>query len=602
MKKILILCIACLFAGYTFAQEELIRCGNPIYEAALEAEYPDFMQNVSANFEEAITAIAQPEYKSDGVVHTIPVVVHIVYKNQGENLSDVQIQSQIDVLNEDYRGMNPDISQVPNLFSNLATDVEIEFCLASVDPNGNSTTGITRTPTNVSSFNLSSENIKQDALGGKSPWDTQRYLNIWVGKLTEGVLGYATSPGTPAARDGVVIGYAYFGSTGTATFPYNRGRTCTHEIGHYFSLQHIWGGGGCYSDDGIDDTPLQAASTGSFNNNCPPFGTAQTSSCGSQDMFMNYMDYTDDRCMFMFTHEQGAVMRYVLENFRPGLLQSTSIACDPTGGEGCRDLGDASLTMGFEDGENFGGWSILNNNSDDKQWNISPGVDPEWGSRTGDNCMAYTWSASMSADDWFFTPCFEVKTAREYELRFWYATGRDPGFSYPEKLRVVVSTSPSPDDVIGAADFEEIEQPYNPDMPNNNYQDVTIALPDYGDTDIHIGFQCYSDADQYALLIDDIQIISLEVSTENAIAPEAFKTYPNPVSEQLTMDFNFDKTIENLHVNLVDLTGKIIHTETLKNYSTGNLQLDVSGFSSGVYFLNVQADEQMTTQKIVINK
>ncbi len=602
MKKILIFSITCLFAVNIFAQEELIRCGNSIHQEALQAEYPDFTENVNAKFSEAASVISEPEHKSNGVVYTIPVVVHVVYKNSSENLSDVQIQSQLDILNQDYRKMNPDAGQVPSLFANLAADTEIEFCLATVDPNGNSTTGITRTSTNVNSFSISSDNIKQDALGGKSPWDTDRYLNIWTGAITGGILGYATPPGTPAARDGVVIGYTYFGTNGTAQFPYNGGRTCTHEVGHYLGLRHIWGDGNCSVDDGINDTPVQESQYGG----CPTFGSPSTISCGSQDMFMNFMDYTDDRCMFMFTANQAGLMRYVLENYRPNLVQNAQVACDPTGGAGCRDLEEGPITMGFEDGEDFGGWSVLNNNGDDKQWNVSEGVASEWGPRTGDKMIAYTWSYTSAADDWFFTPCFSVKTSRDYELRFWYATGNDPGFSFPEKFRVVASTSPSAstDDILGVADFETVEQPYNPNMPNNNYQDVTITIPEYDeDMDIYIGFHCYSDADQYAMLIDDIEIVDITtVSNENAIAPEAFQAYPNPVSDQLTMDFNFDKTIENLHINLVDLTGKIIHTETRENYAAGNLQLDVSDYPNGVYFLNVQADEQMTTQKVVVSK
>jgi len=607
MKRILILSITCLFAIHTFAQEELIRCGNPAYHEILEAAYPGFTENVNTRFEETATAVAQPGYKSSGVVYTIPVVVHIVYKNSTENISDAQIQSQLDVLNLDYRKMNADVGQVPQLFAGLAADTEIEFCLATVDPNGNSTTGITRTPTNVSSFSITQENIKQNGTGGKTAWDTGRYLNIWVGEITGGILGYATPSslqGTSGAwRDGVVIGFTYFGTMGTATFPYNRGRTGTHEVGHYFDLRHIWGDGNCSVDDGIADTPLQESQYGG----CPTFGSPSTISCGSQDMFMNYMDYTDDRCMFMFTTGQANAMRSVIQNHRAELLQNASVACDPTGGAGCRDLEEGPITMGFEEGDDFGGWSILNENGDDKQWNIyeqNPD-NTDYGPRSGSSCIVYTWSYTAAADDWFFTPCFEVKSARDYELRFWYGTGNDPGFSYPENMRVVTSTSPSasPDDILGTADFEQIEQPYNSNMPNNNYQDVTIALPDYGDTEIYIGFQCYSDADQYAMLIDDVEVVDVTtVSTENTITPEAFKTYPNPVSDELTLDFNFDETIENLQVNLVDLTGKMLYTTTIDNYTAGNFNINVSDYPSGVYFLNVQADEQMTTQKVVVSK
>jgi len=600
MKKIFALYITCLFSVCVFAQEETIRCGNALHQAALQAEYPDFKENVNAKLTQATMAISQAQHKSNDVVYTLPVVVHVVHKNSTENISDIQIQSQLDILNLDYRRMNADVGQVPGLFANLAADAEIEFCLASVDPNGNSTTGITRTQTNVNSFSVTSDNVKSDASGGKSPWDTNRYLNIWICQITGGTLGYATPPGTPASRDGVVIGYTYFGDTGTATFPYNEGRTGTHEVGHYLGLRHIWGDGNCGIDDGINDTPLQEAGYGG----CPNFGSTSTISCGSQDMFMNYMDYTNDACMFMFTQNQVDLMRYVIENYRSTLMQSSAVACDPTGGAGCRDLEDGSLTMGFEDGENFGSWDIVNNNGDSNLWEQvnNDQADPEVaGSRSGSNFIVYSYNTYNNADDWFFSPCIDLKAGRDYKLSFWYATAEGTNTAYPEKLGIALTLSPLPD-FTTYQDLSELAQPYNSGLPNNNYAKHELEFFTETDATIHIGFHCHSDADQFALMIDDINIIDITtVSTQNTIASEAFQVYPNPVSDQLVVDFNFDKTIENLQVNLVDLTGKIIHTTTLENYATGNLQLDVNQYPSGVYFLQVQADKQMTTEKIVIS-
>jgi len=162
----------------------------------------------------------------------------------------------------------------------------------------NATTGITHTPTNVEIF-TTNDNIKQDSTGGKSAWNTSRYLNIWVGAIIGNnsgqLLGYATSPGVAAWRDGVVVRYDAFGTTGTADWPYDKGRTCTHEVGHYLGLRHIWGDNpDCSLDDGIADTPMQADET----TGCPDFDSPSTISCDTQDMFMNYMDYTYDACMY----------------------------------------------------------------------------------------------------------------------------------------------------------------------------------------------------------------------------------------------------------------------------------------------------------------
>jgi len=608
MKKLLVLSVICLLSVWSFAQEDLIRCGNSIHQEALKAEFPDFEQNVKAVYDKTSAHLSQPQLKSSGVVYTIPVVVHVVYRTSAENISDAQIQSQLDVLNLDYRMMNPDAPGSAHPFGNLATDAEIEFCLASVDPNGNPTTGITRTQTNKNGFSVSLDEVKSASAGGKNAWASNRYMNIWVCKLaptnTGVVLGYATPPNSsiPISRDGVVIGYEHFGTVGEATYPYNRGRTATHEVGHYLGLRHIWGddeqspqGIFCSQDDGISDTPFQALPYGG----CPNSGF----SCNSTDMYMNYMDYTDDRCMSMFTKEQAMAMRFVIENYRSTFLSSTPVACDPTGGEGAIDLTEGPLVMGFEGSDNYTA-AVINDNNDDKFWQISEGIAPEWGPRTGSNCMAYLWNEYGNADDWFFTPRFQLKEGRQYELRFWYATAKDNIAIYPEKFRVVLSSEASPDGEVAQLDYGEVVQPYDPNQSNNNYQYEVIELSTQsGDSDTHIGFHCYSDANQYALLIDDIEIVDVTpVANENVLASETLKAYPNPASDQLNMELNFENSVEDMQVNLVDIQGRNLHTATFEHYSTGNLQLNVSDYPSGVYFIHIQADEAILTRKIVISK
>ena len=178
----------------------------------------------------------------------IPVVVHVVYKTAAQNISQAQIDSQMDVLNRDFRKKNSDISTVPAPFAPLAGDARIEFKLATTDPDGNPTTGVTRTETNKSSFG-SNDDVKFTAQGGIDAWPRDDYLNIWVCQLSGGLLGYAQFPGGAAATDGVVCTHTGFGTTGTAAAPFDKGRTTTHEIGHWLNLRHIWGDGGCGVDD-----------------------------------------------------------------------------------------------------------------------------------------------------------------------------------------------------------------------------------------------------------------------------------------------------------------------------------------------------------------
>jgi hypothetical protein len=234
----------------------------------------------------------------------IPVVVHVVHRTDEENISDAQVKSQIVVLNKDFRLKNGDKSKVPAVWKSLAADANIEFALATKDPDGNASNGITRTATTVASFGPNDE-VKSKKTGGVDPWPTDRYLNLWVCNLGQGLLGYAQFPGGPAATDGVVILCTAFGTRGTVTAPFNKGRTATHEIGHFFNLRHIWGDrNDCSGNDFVADTPPAQES----NAGKPAFPHVTCNNGPNGDMFMNYMDYTDDDSMFMFTAGQVARM------------------------------------------------------------------------------------------------------------------------------------------------------------------------------------------------------------------------------------------------------------------------------------------------------
>ena len=249
-------------------------------------------------------------------VTRIPVVVHVVSKTAAQNISDAQIQSQIDVLNRDYRKKNGDLNKIPAVFQPLAADARIEFALANKDPSGNPSNGITRKTTTAVSF-IDDDKVKHASSGGTDAWPRDKYLNFWVCQLGNNLLGYAQFPGGNAANDGVVILHSAFGTVGTAAVPFNLGRTATHEVGHWLNLRHIWGddSGGCNGDDFIADTPNQA----DHNFNKPTFPHVTCHNGPNGDMFMNYMDYTDDDSMFMFTTGQVQRMQACLDGDRAGL-------------------------------------------------------------------------------------------------------------------------------------------------------------------------------------------------------------------------------------------------------------------------------------------
>lgn len=315
------------------------RCGVNEYESYLRNLHPGRAQE-KAVYDSIITNRAATENNNpsiQGGTITIPVVVHIVWNTSTQNITDNQVLSQIQVLNEDYSRTNADAGNTPSYFQSVAANTDIQFCLAQTDPNGNPTTGIERRQIATNVVFSMNNNVKNFNTNGLNAWDVTRYLNIWVCNLTSGLLGYAEFPtSSPSNTFGVVIGFPYFGSNYTTYGSgfalhnvYNRGRTTTHEVGHCFNLIHIWGddGSGCSGTDQCNDTPNQADE----HYGCP--GTAQVS-CNNGpngDMYQNYMDYTDDACMNMFTSDQKARMLTVLNASPYNALQS-STACDNAAG------------------------------------------------------------------------------------------------------------------------------------------------------------------------------------------------------------------------------------------------------------------------------
>lgn len=286
------------------------------YERLLE-EQPSFRTNQRRAEEFTVRAMASGE--ADRVARTlvtIPTVVHVVHRVPRENISRSQIQSQIAALNQDFRATIPDTSRVPDAWKGLVADAKIKFQLATQDPDGGSTDGIVRVQTNRTSFGTG-DAVKRAGQGGSTAWPTDRYLNIWVCTLGGGLLGYAQFPGGPRATDGVVVLNTAFGTEGTATAPFDRGRTLTHEIGHWLNLRHIWGDTlDCSGGDRVPDTPNCEGP----NYGKPTFPVVTCSNGPNGDMFMNYMDYVDDAAMFMFTPGQVARMNACLAGPRKSLV------------------------------------------------------------------------------------------------------------------------------------------------------------------------------------------------------------------------------------------------------------------------------------------
>ncbi|MEJ6801227.1 MAG: M43 family zinc metalloprotease [Crocinitomicaceae bacterium] len=314
------------------------RCATMEADAALRAKNPGMgtLQQQEAWLQKKIEEYKMKQAALDGakaVLLTIPVVVHVIHNGDalgsGENIDDGQVFSQIEVMNQDFRRMlgtngsntNPD-----------GADIEVEFCMAAIDPNGLPTNGIDRVQLSAASYSgINGVN----AIKPGTIWDPELYMNMWTVDFgNSGLLGYAQFPNNSglggmnsnngaANTDGVVAGYRYFGSqqiypAGTYSAPYNLGRTMTHEVGHFLGLRHIWGDSNC-GNDFCNDTPESSGS----NYNC----NVQTTCDGIQDMVENYMDYTNDACMNIFTNDQKTRMRTVFDICPRRLGLTTSNVC-----------------------------------------------------------------------------------------------------------------------------------------------------------------------------------------------------------------------------------------------------------------------------------
>lgn len=329
MIKKLQLALLLLSTGvYAQTEPTTRRCGTMEHMEYLKQQNPDLEQQLKEYNEVLNQWVAKnPGGDRSRAIRTIPLVFHIVYNTTAQNISDDQIMSQLKAMNEDFTRTNADASQTPTAFQSVAGNPNLQFCLAQRDPSGKATTGIVRVKTNKTGF-ATDDGVKSTATGGDDAWDVTKYYNIWICNFSDAsLLGYGEFPtGTASKTFGYVGTYKYTGTTSNVKPPFNKGRTTTHEIGHCFNLKHIWGDeNNCTGTDNCADTPNQAKA--SAGKPVYPLKDACTTA-NPGVMFMNYMDYSDDDVMNMFTVGQVARMDAVVNN-APYNKLLTSNGCTP---------------------------------------------------------------------------------------------------------------------------------------------------------------------------------------------------------------------------------------------------------------------------------
>ena len=503
------------------------------------------------------------------VTVSIPVVVNVIYKTGSQNISDAQIQSQLDVLNEDFRRTNSDAN---NTWSQ-AIDTNIEFCLASVDPDGNTTSGIRRKQTNKPSFSAN-DGMKSSGQG-LAPWDPSSYLNIWVCNLSSGLLGYAQFPGGPASTDGVVIDYAYFGTIGTATAPFDLGRTATHEVGHWLNLRHIWGDGGCSVDDFVSDTP---ASDG------PNYGCAQGHvSCGSVDMVQNYMDYSDDACMNLFTEGQSLRMDAL---FAPGGARASL-----TSSNGCGAPVEPTCTDGIQNGDETGVDCGGANCPACPEPTCNDGI--QNGDETGVDCGGSSCAACpATCDDGVQNgdeegvdcggsscapcstggPCTAPSGTQATGIKRKRANltwdAMPDAVSYTVQLRVAGTTSWSSEATTSSTEITASS------LSNNTTYEWQVRT------------NCASGSSEYS------SVCSFTAGDSNSSACNGerlgedlwVEAYPNPTTGRVTLSVNMPVG-EGLQAEVMDAMGRVAVLEFLGDQT--NVELDLNDMPAGMYLIQV---------------
>lgn len=601
-------------------------------------ENPELFQNMEIIEDQIREFLKQnPQGTGQRYTVTIPTVVHVLYRTTSENISDAQIQSQIDVLNNDFSAANSDLNLVPTLFQPVVGNIEVQFCLAQRTPTGATTNGITRKSTTRTTWGTN-DDVKRSTQGGTDAWDRNQYLNIWVCNIGGGILGYAQFPGGTAATDGVVLDYRYTGTIGTATAPFNKGRTATHEVGHWLNLRHIWGDATC-GNDFVSDTPVHNTSNGG----CPAYPHLSTCSGNPVEMTMNYMDYTDDACMYMFSQGQKARMRAVLEGTGArsslqnslGCVPPTPGACNAPTGLSSSNVGTTTATLSWSPVSGATSYGFEYKVSTATTWTVqnvtatsvnltgltaATTYNVRVRSVCGSTNSTYTTTLSFTTQTTSTcTDNYESNNSRNAAkvipvgspITAKISTSTDVDWfrfnntSSQRRIRVTMTNLPADYDMRLYRNSSEVAISQNDGTNdeqiifNTTTAVATYYVQVYGYNGAFNNNSCYN-------LLAEISGTNFregkdeEEPSHFELVEDEFVVFPNPTSGDVTMMIPFGKYATGT-LQIYDIAGKLVFSQQMEGDRTvKTFNMDVSSFQAGMYLINFTSGEKQYKQKLAI--